>query len=83
MPLFAAPVIGAGAKAVGGFALSKAKQGWSWLKGNGFSLTSGKWNVRRGADNKQTGIELGNAMAGMSTTTLVGLGAVAYFLFKK
>lgn len=80
MPLLA---VGATAgKAVGGFALSKAKQGWSWLTNQGFSLTSGKWSLRKSKELGATN-ELSNAVGGMSTTTLALLGLGAYLLFKK
>ena len=77
--------LGAGATAEKGIKLGASlKQGWSWLTNNGFSLTSGRWNLRRGRNSgANAGFELGNAMGGLSTNTMLALAGVAYLLFKK
>ena len=77
-------VLGAGATAGKGIKLGASlKKGWSWLTNNGFSLTSGNWNLRKGRNSGQAGFELGNAVGGLSTTTMLALAGAAYLLFKK
>jgi len=77
-------VLGAGATAGKGIKLGASlKQGWTWLKNNGFSLTSGSWNLRKGRNATQAGFELSNAVGGLSTTTMLALAGAAYLLFKK
>ena len=76
--------LGTGAAAGKGAAIGKGlKQGWSWLTNNGFSLTSGRWNLRKGRNSNQAGFELGNAVGGLSTTTMLAIAGAAYLLFKK
>jgi len=77
-------VLGAGATAGKGIKLGASlKQGWSWLTNNGFSLTSGRWNLRKGRNSGQAGFELGNAVGGLSTNTMLAIAGAAYLLFKK
>ncbi len=79
-----AKALAAAATAGKGKALAGAfKTGWSWLVKNGFSLTSGRWNVRKGRESAQAGFELSNAVGGLSTTTMLALAGAAYLLFKK
>lgn len=76
--------LGTGAAAGKGAAIGKGlKQGWSWLMDNGFNLTSGKWGLRKGRNSAPSGFELGNALGGLSTNTMLLLAGAAYLLFKK
>lgn len=76
--------LGTGAAAGKGAAIGEGlKKGWNWITNNGFSLTSGRWNLRKGRNSNQAGFELGNAVGGLSTTTMLAIAGAAYLLFKK
>lgn len=72
-----------GAAAVsGGFKLGAwAKNQWSNLSNQGFTLTTGKWSLWKRKDS--IGASQMEGSAGMDTTTLIALGIGAYLLFKR
>ena len=77
----------AGTTALKGFKLGSSLKGaWDWISNRGFSLTSGKWNVRKRAQSIDAGLngfDLTNAVGGLTTNEMLAIAGAAYLLFKK